>query len=232
MARTKILAGSLGLTLGITLVALANSTSRVPVLSESHAEQTTPDGGVGSAIPAPTHWVPFTAHMRKSVAANGVQDVKVQGRYYRRSDGSTRSESGMVNGPIKVIDIKNIAQNRFYLFENERWQSYPMLLPAEGFRPLQRREDMKGLERHSEAVSSFLVYKHTDRGGVVSMKAPDLNFFALRTSFKETTQEFYDVQLGEQPDDLFEPPVGAEVEQRTEFRGIISRKSAAALQQR
>ena len=64
------------------------------------------------------------------------------------------------------------------------------------------------------------------------MKAPDLNFFALRTSFKETTQEFYDVQLGEQPDDLFEPPVGAEVEQRTEFRGIISRKSAAALQQR
>jgi len=221
----KILVGFLGLLIALTLGALANSTSTLPGIAR--AEQQAPHGGTGPEIAAPIQWIPFAANMKSVVTTDGVQRVRVHGRYYRRSDGSTRNETGPESGPMKVIYIKNIATKRAYLFQRDRWQSNPMQLDDRGYQPRKRRVDMRGLEQHAEALSGFLVYKYTDAGGVVAYQAPDLNFFALRTSYGDTTQEFYDIQLGEQTDDLFEPPRSVEVEEKTEFGGIIQGKPQA-----
>jgi hypothetical protein len=223
-----IVVGFVGLLLAHTCVVFANSASRPPVLAR--AQQQVPHGGIGPDVWSPSEWIPFSAWVRSVVTTDGVQRVGMQGRYYRRSDGSTRSETGPENGPIRVIDIKNIAAKRAYLFRNGRWQSNPMQLRDGGYRPRKQRVDMLGLERHAEAISGFLVYKYTDAGGVVSFQAPDLNFFKLRTSYQETTQEFYDIQPGEQPDHLFEPPQGADVEEKPEVRGIIQNRPPAAQQ--
>lgn len=229
MVSKKTLVGALGLLLGIALVAVSNSAS--PSIAATYqAQLATPAGGIGADIPSPTEWVPFVARARKVAVNDGVSRIEMAGRYYRRSDGSTRFETGPENGPIRVIHIKNVAHSRSYLLFGEQWQSNPMLLSEKGYQPKIRREDMRGLEKQAEAISGFLIYKFTDHGGVVAMQAPDLNFFALRTTFQNTTQEFYDVQLGEQPDDLFEPPSGATVEEKTEFRGIVSKRPPAPQQ--
>ena len=219
-----ILVGFVGLLLGLAVMVFASSPSSVPVLAK--AEQQAPHGGIGPDIPSPNQWVPFVANARSVVTIDGVKRVRMEGRYYRRSDGSTRFETGPEKGPIKTIAIKNIATTRFYRFSKNHWQSNPMQLRDGGYLPAKRREDLRGMEKHAEALSGFLVYRYTDRGGLQSLQAPDLNFFALRTWNDDTTQEFFDVQLGEQADDLFEPPLGVNVEEKPEPWGIIQGKRA------
>ena len=231
MISKKMFVSALGLTLGLTFVVLANLASSSHPTASVHAQQPATDGGSGPAIPAPTEWVPFSAHVKNVDTGSQEEFVRYYGKYHRRSDGSTRLETVSGNGLVKTVDIKNIAHNRNYVRIDGRWRSNPMALPDGGLKPLQRRVDMKGLEPHGEPVSGFLVYKFTDRGGVVSYKAPDLNFFGLRMVANKTVQDFYDVQIGEQSDDLFEPPAGVTVEVGTELSGIISRKKAQALKQ-
>jgi hypothetical protein len=221
MKSRRVLSTSFGVVVGIAVAIFAGTHRTNWIPSGVAAQQPVPDGGTGADILSPSDWVPFVAKVR-SVSGEGANShIRMEGLFYRGGDGSDRFESGPPSGPTKTITIHNISANRFYVFEQGRWTSNPMRLPPSGYHPRKRRVDMRGMEESSEMVSGYRVYKYTDRGGIVSLQAPDLNFFALRTSAQGTVQEFYDVQLGEQPADVFSPPLGAKIEERTEVKGII-----------
>jgi hypothetical protein len=209
-----------GLAVGIGLAAYANL--HLNTLTPVEAQSRQSEGGIGPEVPSPADWIPFSASVRRSEEKDGVRTIVMEGHQYRNSDGSTRLETGPAGGPIAVISIRNIATNRYYLFMDNKWRSFPMRPPAGGVRPGKRRADMKGLSQQSEVLNGLLVYRYQDPQGVESLIAPDINFFPVRISFNGTLQELFDLQTGEQSRDLFEVPPGAAVEERTEFAGIVS----------
>jgi hypothetical protein len=188
--------------------------------SAAAAQVSTPD-----AIPSPTEWVPFDASMRKVSPKEGT----MEGRYYRRSDGSTRFDTGPTINNIRVISISNVANSEHYELTKGTWKSYRMILPPEGYRPGARSFNItRGLEAWPEAVQGFEVVRLTTEDGLIRFQAPALNFFNLLTEFQGTRQEFFDVRLREQPRELFFPPRDVEVEKRPEYNGIVSERGAAA----
>ena len=190
---------------------------------------TTAAGGHVSAlqaVPAPSEWVAFDADIRTVTQLGG---VTVVGRYYQASDGSTREETGPVKAPASVITINNVTTSTHYSYVHSQWHSYPMKLPAGGYRPgLRVVGRTHGLEESVEVIQGFSVYRATTSGGVVRMQAPALNFYPLRIEFEGTRQDCLNVVIREQPRELFEPPAGASVTPHDELRGIISNPTGRA----
>jgi hypothetical protein len=186
--------------------------------------QQVPDGGLGSEIPSPGNWIPFSASLTKTDENYGAKRIAMEGRQYRRADGSDRLETGPAGGPIKVITIHNFTEGRFYVMMGGKWVSHPMMVPEGGYLPGKRRSDMKSISGPVQSLAGFAVYPFKDKTGVEALRAPDLNFFALRTSFDGTVQEFSDIQIGDQPDHLFVPPQGVTVAQSNEPAGFLIRR--------
>jgi hypothetical protein len=182
--------------------------------AESSAAQPVQD-----LIAAPTTWIPFDAPFTTSSQAG-----TVAGHFYRRSDGSTRTETGPENGPVKVISIKNISNSRYYTYLRGAWSSYHMRLPKEGFHPaLRSLTKTEGLiPWPGEKIHGFELYRFSDRGGLERFQAPALNFFALRTVYEGTREEYFDIKVREQSPDLFLPPPGQPVDEKEELGGIIA----------
>lgn len=98
-----------------------------------------------------------------------------------------------------------------------------MRLPREGYRPaLRSLTRANGLAAWPEKIQGFEVYRMTQQSGLVRFQAPALNFFSLSTSFNGAYDEFYDINIREQPEELFFPPAGVPVEERQELGGIIA----------
>lgn len=91
-----------------------------PLVSNSTFLNASSDQAQPSAIRSPDYWVAFDATVR-TVSPRGV----VMGRYYQASDGSTRNESGPENGPIAVVSISNVAQNRHFEFYDGTVEKLP-----------------------------------------------------------------------------------------------------------
>lgn len=164
-------------------------------------------------IPQPGGWVPFAADFETTEP--GKPDIL--GRYYRGSDGSFRSEQNAKDGSVQAIAISNIAEATAYLFLSRRGQSWvkrPMLLPPAGFKPLKRKQEMKGLSLQTESVQGFDTYRYVDPTGGVELQAPALNFFPLLYERAHTLErrQYFNIKLGEQPREIFQPPPGAEIE--------------------
>jgi hypothetical protein len=173
------------------------------------------------AILSPSYWVAFDASFRILK-----EPVNVAGRFFRSADGSTRVETGPEGGPPVVVSISNVASERHYEYDAEtdrtRWRSYPMRLHPDGHHPKPRSlTRTKGLAPDTRTIEGFQVYAYTTRGKVVRYEAPALNFFALKTEFEDSRQEFFNLQLRDQPPVLFSPPLGASVEERDQLRGIV-----------
>jgi hypothetical protein len=88
---------------------------------------------------------------------------------------------------------------------------------------------MRGLEVTSEKVDGFSVVRHMDDNGVLSLQAPDLNFFPLVTEDRRfgdggARQVFKNIQVRDQADALFEPPAGAAIVWQSELRGLVRLK--------
>src|SRR5215467_16037222 len=79
-------------------------------------------------IAGPDHWIAFTA----AVVISGREGRAVIGRFYRSDDGSTRYETGPSAPDIRVIDIKNIAHERQYLFSDGAWNELKLQLRKVG----------------------------------------------------------------------------------------------------
>jgi hypothetical protein len=181
------------------------------------------------AIPQPDGWVPFSA----DVAITEPDGSVSTGRFFRASDGSTREEGR--GADYAGIAIHNIPRAIYYEFTQGAtdkrnggrgsWTARPMQLPARGWKPERFHEDTPGLTPISETVEGLTVYREERPDGTVLLRAPALNFFALVSEGGPLRRKrvYSNIEFGEPPRDLFEPPPGAHIIQLTEPGGIIAK---------
>ncbi len=171
-----------------------------------------------TASPATTgRWVEFDANFVRTEP--GMR--KVVGFFHRGADGSTREESN-VDGPAKpVVLISNVTTRLEYTFENGIWTSYPLNLPPQGVRP----DTVKNPREYAAAkpIDGFDVVRFVNPQGVVQFQAPTLNYFPVVTERPSGGRETYsNINIREQPADLFLPPPSANVVARPDnWRGPI-----------
>ena len=74
-------------------------------------------------------WVPFDADYTSP---------SMNGRYFRASDGSMRQEGAAQDGTKRFISIVSIARKEAYFYSSDRntWTVRPVIVPAEGYKPL------------------------------------------------------------------------------------------------
>ena len=178
----------------------------------------------GPEVQQPQSWVAFEADVAKSEpATDGRHPVSLSGRFWRDSSGSTRLEFGLTGTTASSqIAIKNVPSSTFYTFVSTRgWIRQPMVLPPKGYRP-PRYQLGPNFTKHTELVQGYTVYRTVNAEGVVSLMAPDLNFFTLkRQGTNGATETYYNIRIGDPDPALFEPPVGAVVTALSEPGGII-----------
>lgn len=158
----------------------------------------------------PDSWVPFSADFR--VFGPGVGPST--GRFYRSSDGSTRSETRALAD--LAIGIVNVAARRFYSYSRgSGWVSQPLELSPEGMRPRTLPES-PFLERVPEPWEGLEVWRLQDASGAVRLIAPALNAFTVRREGgMGPSFEFTNIAIGE-PDVAFVPPASATVRESDE----------------
>lgn len=157
-------------------------------------------------------WVPFSATMRFS--GEGV--VPSEGRFWRFSDGSTRSETYAAKD--MAITINNVAARRVYSCTGASgWVSHPLELPADGLHPLVLLAT-PGVRELPEKWEGLTVYAVTDAEGTERVIAPAINGFVVRrTGSKGPNVEVTDIVIGE-PGVALTPPEGAPVVEKHDVR--------------
>lgn len=217
---------------------LTYSTSPNGLLSIASAAPKATSQEPRQLLDLPKSWVAFEGKLR----VFSPDMARTDGRIYRASNGSQRIETGPVGGPIRTIDIRNIAEQTHYLyirFKTQKvasWSSAPMdVAEWGGYRPMLRFANQLGLRKHPFRLSvrpgevpnvfaadGFEVYEYHDIGGNTHLQAPELNMFDLvNQSITGRREEVYDVVLREPPAEVFLPPPGVPVEPLTTKRGMV-----------
>ena len=183
----------------------------------------------------PEAWVAFEADVEISKP-----DMPLAvGHFRRNSAGSTRLETGPVDGSVRIISIQNIEKATFYGYgPKEGWTARPMVLRPGGHRPALMRQSTVGLTKYGfkaalrkgedgnlRATSGLEAYHYTTPSGNVWLMIPELNFFPALMMTVEGRRELYrNIEFTPQPDDLFEPPPGSSIKQLTTPGGIVGEK--------
>jgi hypothetical protein len=172
-------------------------------------------------IPIPDKWVPFSAKLTTRTTSGKTY----AGRFYRSTDGSTRSETGPSPDQITVIAIKNIPQALFYLWQRGQWTQQPMQLPPSGWNP--QSFPVRAVTPVAEKVEGFDVVQG-DSANSTTLFAPQLNLFPIVLINKECPasppecgERYSDIHIGEQPAELFLPPTDVALRVLEEPGGII-----------
>jgi hypothetical protein len=178
----------------------------------------------GDQLAQPANWVPFSATSRFTYPSGSV----AHGRFYRSSDGSERLDKEAYSGQPATTTIKNIPTSTYYMAMGEptccdRWASYPMKLPREGYTPSYIHPlSASAVEKVEGTWSGFDAYRLARHNNFTRYLVPALNYFAVFTVDPTgARREFLDIRVGEQPSALFEPPAGAVVERVNRYNGII-----------
>jgi hypothetical protein len=139
---------------------------------------------------------------------------KVVGFFHRDAGGSTREDSN-IDGPSRpVVVIMNVVRRLDYTYENGAWSSYPLNLPPQGVRPDTVARNARQYAP-AKPIDGMNVVRFVNPQGVVQFQAPKLNYFALRTERPGGGREvFSNINIREQPADLFLPPPTAAVTHR------------------
>lgn len=177
-------------------------------------------------VPQPATWVPFSADIKRVGAEKGTVWV---GRFYRASDGSTRSETGRSLDSIDTVGIKNIEGRTFYLWSKSRgsWTAQPMDLPPWGWQPRPRHLSPR-MGAVAQKVEGFDLMLSINKQRMV-YESPQLNFFplvAVEPCAVATATAcgvwHSNIVLGEQPPSYFLPQAGASLEWLSEPGGIVN----------
>jgi hypothetical protein len=161
----------------------------------------------------PGQWVPFSASMVR-VFRQGQSAV---GKLYRSADGSTRNETGPAPGRVDSIGISNVPDRLYYIWRPEGgWESRPLDLP--GGRYLQPPEGAPtGATPTSERLEGMVLIKMpTNHQGITHYLVAELGYFPPVKSIMPCNDGqgsgcglwLSDIEIGEQPADLFRPPTG------------------------
>lgn len=165
---------------------------------------------------APASFVPFSAHSLITTATG----AEIVGRYYRRSDGSTRAETGERPGMPSLVLINNYATRVTYSWRarDDDWVSHPMETPPP--QPWVPDENsLASMRPVPEAVEGFELLRKDNpgSGGGYSLVAPRLNYYPLviRSCADDHTppggcvsSRKHRIEIGEPPSELFEPGAG------------------------
>ena len=157
--------------------------------------------------PNTARWVAFDANFVRTEP--GMR--KVVGFFHRDADGSTREDSN-IDGPSRpAVFIMNVARRLDYTYENGVWSSYPLNLPPQGVRPDTVARNARQYVP-AKPIDGMNVVRFVNPQGIVQFQAPTLNYFALRTERLNGGREvFSNINIREQPADLFLPPPTAAV---------------------
>lgn len=180
--------------------------------------------GLTGQLQQPANWVPFSATSRFTYPSGSV----ARGRFYRSSDGSERLDKEAYSGQPATTTIKNILTSTYYMGMGtptccDKWASYPMELPKEGYTPSHIRTlDASAVENVDAKWSGFEAYRLAKQNNFTRYLVPALNYFAVFTVDPTgARREFLDIRVAEQPSALFEPPAGAVVERVNRYNGIV-----------
>jgi hypothetical protein len=181
-------------------------------------------------VDQPSHWVPFSAELRRIHEDDGSVFV---GRQYRDSNGSTRNETGRSFDNINSIAIKNVPEATFYHWTPQQgWTSQPMTLPPGGWMPVPRIMN-ETLREVSDTVEAFRLLRF-ESAGRVFYQAPQLNMFTLVTLVKckfDATAAcgtwYSNIRIAEPPVSYFSLADGVEVVALTTPGGIVAREGPA-----
>jgi hypothetical protein len=170
-------------------------------------------------VQAAEKFVPFSAETQIVTETGAI----IVGRFYRRSDGSTRSETGKALDAPSTIFINNYGSRSSYMWTKGSWIAYPIGHPVV---PRPWHPDEKSLARMlpvQESVDGLALLRKNNPGspeGGYELVAPRLNFYAVvvRTCSdtpapedKCLTNRKFNIQIGEPPSELFEPGEGEAV---------------------
>jgi hypothetical protein len=167
-------------------------------------------------------WVPFAATYR----ATDHRGASYEGRFWRSSNGSQRLE--VVRGPLTYVQIVNVPRGLFWrcvgaACAEGRWTEQRMVLPPEGYRP--GRLQPRGARQ--SRIGPWQVVERRSGRGLVAFEAPELNYFAIRTTWGDGGETVYDDIVPGEPDAaLFELPPGARVKRLPQPGGIVFSPSA------
>ncbi len=170
--------------------------------------------------PAET-FVPFSAQTEITTETGQI----ILGRFYRRGDGSTRSETGPALDAPTVIYINNHANRTSYMWaaRDGGWISYPL----EGPQLPPWHPDEKSLALMtpvSESVDGLELLRKKNGPNGYSLLAPALGYYAVvnttcstdsRAEAKCSTNRKFNIRVGEPPWDLFEPAEGERIAKST-----------------
>lgn len=167
-------------------------------------------------IPQPQGWVAFVSDLR--IVTPGQPEAS--GRFYRRSDGSTRSDIARPNGV--TVMINNVATQLHYKSVSAgEWQSQPMVLPPTGYVPTLARADNPQLVLQPELMEGLEVYKASS-GKDVSYRTAELNMFAIRIERSNGGLiQHRNIKLIEPDGALFTPPKGDSTKHVDKPGGIV-----------
>ncbi len=198
---------------GSLAMALAGSWAGLTLVARGQSPETD--------IASPETWVPFAAATLHEAPGRA---GGVAGRFFRGSDGSSRSETWSIDAPSKsVIEIQNVSESAYYVkILDRQWRKHPMKLPATGYHPLRMRLGTRGLQPSPITVENMQAYRLVG-SRLVEFRAPQLNFFPILVvdPVSGFRNRYFDIAVGEQEPGLFRPPTGVTVENRPELMGIV-----------
>jgi hypothetical protein len=99
-----------------------------------------------------------------------------------------------------------------------------------GLSPYRQKLALRAGENGSvHAVAGLDAYQYVNPSGNMSLLVPELNFFAVVRQNLDGRREVYsEIEVGPQPDELFGPPVGANVHYMDIPGGIVIHSADSA----
>lgn len=189
---------------------------------------------LASLVPQPADWVAFQADVTVTHADSG---VRIEGRFMRASDGSTRLETGQERDEPRIISINNLQLVRHYVMRLDgSWVSSPLgVASADEVRPIQYRTDtphfvkypkrlalMQGQNGSLNASEGLVAYQYVNGTFTQHFLVPELNMFSVVRNRPDGRREIYNgIRLEEPPSELFQPPAGAVVTMSDRPAGIF-----------
>jgi hypothetical protein len=177
-----------------------------------------PPTSATTSTPGAGLWVPFEGEFR---AVSGGSDTR--GRVFRRRDGSFRKETLDLVGVPAFITIENRARRRFYSFSAGGWTAQPWTRTPP---PPPGRERYPNAAAQADRVAGLRVVRWDTGIGVMTLRAPELDYFALveEHPYPPLRIRFVSVTRADQPDALFEPPAGSRIDEVPwEYEGAFER---------
>jgi hypothetical protein len=169
-------------------------------------------------IQGPSDWVSFSADVELCM---GTGQPSLNGRFYRASNGSTRSELYEPDGSVNMLSIVNVPEQNLYVYD--RRNGWRVSQTDARHRPDTRFSKFALGEKSPTRWEDLEVYEKV-QDGELAVCAPELNFKTVYSLFIQAgrTKILRQIKREEPAADLFSPPPNVPV------RRVVLRRDQVA----